>query len=98
MNTITKKLSRMPYAQAMVEIYENGAICLVSYSTKVVIIDPHGWLSCTGLYSATTRRHISAFMFEYGHGADFYTAKHCYFDNAIYNIYTREFISLADGE
>lgn len=98
MNTITKKLSRMPYAQARVEIDENGGICLVSYSAIVIIIDPQGWLSCTGTYSATTRKHISAFMHEYGNGAGYYTAKKCYEDNAIYNIYTGEIISLADGE
>ena len=98
MNTITKKLSRMPYAQARVEIDENGGIYLVSYSTIVIIIDPQGWLSCTGTYSATTRKHISAFMHEYGNGAGYYTAKKCYEDNAIYNIYTGEIISLADGE
>ena len=98
MNTITKKLSHMPYAQARVEIDENGGIYLVSYSTTVIIIDPQGWLSCTGTYSATTRKHISAFMHEYGNGASYYTAKKCYEDNAIYNIYTGEIISLADGE
>ena len=98
MNTITKKLSRMPYAQARVEIDEYGGISLVSYSTVVIIIDPQGWLSCTGTYSQTTRRHISAFMHEYGNGAGYYTAKKCYEDNAIYNIYTGEIISLADGE
>lgn len=98
MNTITKKLSRMPYAQARVVIDENGAICLVSYSTVVIIIDPQGWLVCTGTYSATTRKHISAFMHEYGNGAGYYTAKKCYEDNETYNIYTGEIVSLADGE
>ena len=98
MSTITKKLSRMPYAQASVEIDENGGIYLVSYSTAVIVIDPQGWLSCTGTYSVTTRNHISAFMHEYGNGADYYTAKKCYKDNTIYNIYTGEIISLADGE
>lgn len=98
MAIITKKLSRMPYAQARVEIDEHGGICLVSYSTNVIIIDPLGWLTCTGTYSATTRKHISAFMREYGNGSDYYTAKKCYENNTIYNIYTGEIISLADGE
>lgn len=98
MNIMKKKLSRMPYAQARVEIGDDGVICLVSYSTIVIIIDSQGWLSCTGTYSQTTRKHISAFMHEYGNGAGYYTAKKCYEDNAIYNIYTGEIISLADGE
>ena len=63
MKTI-KKLSAMPYAQAHVEIDNEGNIYLFSYVTCVAsIVD--GWLTIHGLYSATTRRHICAFMKEY---------------------------------
>ena len=93
-----KKLSRMPYAQAHVEIDENGGIELISYVTMVISIDPQGWLVCTGTYSATTRKHIGAFMHEYGNGASYYTAKMCYENNQTYNIYTGEVMPLADGE
>ena len=95
---MTKKLTNMPYAQAKVVIDENNAIALISYTTTVVVIDPQGWLTCTGTYSQTTRKHISAFMKEYGNGATYHTAKMCYEDNATYNIYTGEMVSLADGE
>ena len=64
----------------------------------VISIDPQGWLVCTGTYSVTTRKHIGAFMHEYGNGASYHTAKMCYENNQTYNIYTGEVMSLADGE
>ncbi len=59
-----KKLSAMPYAQAHVEIADDGSIYLFSYTTLVVSIDPNGWCCCYGLYSQTTRRHIGAYVKE----------------------------------
>ena len=75
-----RKLRSMPYAQAKVRNYADigkDLIVLQSYSTDVIIIDK-GWLECTGLYSMTTRKHISAFMKEYGNGFTFKDAKECY--------------------
>ena len=95
---VDARLKSMPNAQCGVRFDEHGGIEFMSYRTSVITIDPQGWLSCTGTYSATTRKHISTFMHEYGNGAGYYTAKKCYEDNAIYNIYTGEIISLADGE
>ena len=85
-----KKLQYMPYAQAHVEQYDNGDRFLVSYCTTVVSIDKDGWLECYGTYSRTTIRHISAFMREYGHGRDYYTAKSAYLHDYAINIYTGE--------
>ena len=59
---ITKKLTSMPYAQARVEI-QGDHIALISYATKVAEIRD-GWLKILGLYSATTRKHIGAFVRE----------------------------------
>jgi len=92
---IIKKLSRMPYAQAHVEIDENGNIYLFSYVTLVIELTADGWLTCTGTYSQTTRKHIGAFMKEYvewpnGEGGDYYTAKHCFEGNYRLNIETGE--------
>lgn len=59
-----KKLERMPYAQAKVIVGEKLKT-LVSYQTAVATITSEGWLTVNGLYSMTTRRHISAFVKEY---------------------------------
>lgn len=90
-----KKLSRMPYAQAHVEIDDEGNTYLFSYVTMVVEITADGWLTCTGTYSQTTRRHIGAFMREYvewpnGERGDYFTAKNAYLGNYRYNVNTGE--------
>lgn len=90
-----KKLSRMPYAQAHVEIDDNGNIYLISYVTLVCELTADGWLTCTGTYSQTTRKHIGAFMREYveypnGERGNYYTAKHCYEGNYRFNVLTGE--------
>ena len=87
-----KKLAKMPYAQAHIEILHDGTIILVSYRTCVAQILPNGWLTVYGLYSATTRRHISAFMTEYGNGCDYAMAKHICLAHISLNIYTGEII------
>ena len=94
MKTI-KKLSRMPYAQAHVEIDEDGNIYLFSYCTLVIELTHDGQLTCTGTYSQTTRKHIGAFMHEYvtwpnGDSSDYYTAKHAYENGYRLNIETGE--------
>lgn len=91
---IIKKLSEMPYAQAHVEIDEHDNVYLFSYVTLVCAIE-NNWLSCTGTYSQTTRRHIGAFMREYvtwpdGEPGDYQTAKRCYEGNYRMNIGTGE--------
>ena len=70
-----RKLARIPYGSARVEI-GNSAITLWSYDTPVAVIDGD-WLHVNGLYSATTRKHISAFMAEYGRGRTYADAKAC---------------------
>ena len=62
-----KKLRKMPYAQAKVRDYADIGVDLIilqSYNTDVITVR-NGWFSCSGLYSMTTRKHISAFMQEY---------------------------------
>ncbi len=84
-----KVLKAMPYAQAHIRICEDGTIHLFSYETLVAEIDADGWLRVYGLYSATTRKHISAFMREYT-PCDYYTAKHIYETDMVINIHTGE--------
>jgi hypothetical protein len=83
----------MPYAQAKVRTYEDGTIVLQSYTTDVITITPGGWLVVSGLYSATTRKHISAFVREYC-GCDYYTAKKCYAEKLGYDIVLKEYVPL----
>ena len=93
--TVTRKLARMPYAQA--GILEDGrGTHLISYSTLVCTVDPAGWLTCTGTYSATTRKHIGAFMREFPTPCGYYDAKRCYERDEALNIYTGEVMPLAD--
>ena len=91
-----KKLTAMPYAQAHIEIDANNNIHLFSYVTLVATITHDGWLTVYGLYSMTTRKHISAFMNEYGGGILKYAnAKAAYEDNYRINIHTGEIEELA---
>lgn len=84
-----KKLQAMPYAQAKVKIL-NGFYHseLISYKTTVAAVRG-GWLYIYGLYSATTRKHISAYVREYAN-ISYQTAKDLYQKKMKYNIYTGE--------
>lgn len=88
---VDKKLDRMPYAQAGIIRDNDGNVYLKSYETIVIKIDRDGWMEVTGLYSATTRKHIGAFMNEITNGRlGYYFAKQCYTDGVTMNIYTGE--------
>ena len=69
MNRQIKKLNAMPYAQAHIEIIDDTQY-LFSYTTLVATVrkdeDGYRLIRCYGLYSATTRKHISAFAKENG--------------------------------
>ena len=86
---MTHTLTKMPYAQAKVHTYDGDKVVkLISQKTEVAtIVD--GWLQIHGLYSRTTRRHISAFVEEYAI-VKYEFAKSLYNDKYEYNIYTGE--------
>lgn len=88
-----KKLNAMPYAQAKVVIMPNGLTILRSYETNVAYLRPDGWLSINGLYSATTRKHIGAFVKEYAN-ISYQLAKDLYLKKMAYNIYTGEVVEI----
>ena len=92
MSIAVKPLSEMPYANAKVVITDQE-IALISYTTVVAKIDKEGWLTINGLYSMTTRKHISKFVREYAY-TDYSVAKQAYNDRCKYNIYTRQFAEL----
>lgn len=87
---VDARLKSMPNAQCGVRFDGNGGIEFVSYSTTVINIDPQGWLTCTGTYSATTRKQIGRFLSEYAPNLSYQDAKYCYEKNKTMNIYTRE--------
>ena len=89
-----RKLTHCPNGQCGVRIDENGGIQLISYTTIVIDIDPHGWLVCHGTFSATTRKHIAAFCKEYANGLTYKSCKMAYEDNHTINIYTGEVVML----
>ncbi len=82
-----RKLNGHEYAQACV-IANSYITKLISYSTPVISIDPKGWLTCYGLFSRTTIKHINWFMRELG--LSYYDAKRCYLDHIQINIKTGE--------
>lgn len=84
-----KPLKYMPYATACVNTLGDGTIELQSYKTSIIKLSKDGWLTCTGTYSPTTRKHIGAFMKEYTN-LSYYDAKMCYEKNKALNIYTGE--------
>lgn len=85
-----KKLTAMPYAQAHIEIDNENNIHLFSYVTHVATITHDGWVTVNVLYSMTTRKHISAFMKEYGGVLDFQSAKAAYEGGYRINKFTGE--------
>ena len=87
-----RKLKKMPYANATIIENDSKNISLISYVTTVVEIKD-GWLQVNGLYSRTTRHHISNFMREFGFS--YQLAKQLYEDKMVLNIFTGEVKNLA---
>ena len=73
-----KKLTDHAYSHCHVEIDCMGGIHFISYKTEVITISPAGWLTCYGLYSFNTRKHIGWFMREYCSPLTFHDANPCY--------------------
>ena len=87
--TYDKCLAFCPNGSCGVVFNENG-IHLISYTTLVCSIDNDEFLSCTGTYSATTRKHISAFLKEFAPMLSYSDAKWCYENDSVINVNTGE--------
>ena len=85
-----RALREMPYAQCGVNVYKDGRIDFISYTTRVITIDADGWLEITGTYSATTRKQIGRFLREYAPLMNYQMVKKAYEDEMTINIYTGE--------
>ena len=90
MSYTTKSNNGHEHANTYVRIFDDNTVQMVSYTTTVIEITPDGWLSCNGLYSMTTIKHIGWFMRELG--LTYQTAKHLYRNNLMMNIFTGEII------
>lgn len=88
---MVRKLKRMPYANAKV-IETPNETRLQSYETIVATLSNDGWLSVNGLYSMTTRKHISAFVREYTDRIPFDWIKRIAGTSEKLNIYTAELV------
>ena len=64
-----KRLRGHEHANAIVVFTEDGVLNLYSYDTLIISVDSDSsgnrQIMCTGLYSMTTRKHISWFLREY---------------------------------
>lgn len=87
----TKVLTKIPTGNAKVLI-EGNLIQLKSYQTIVAEIRDN-WLTIYGLYSLTTRKHISAFVEEYC-GFGYQLAKTIYEDGYKIDIITGEVVKI----
>lgn len=79
-----EKFTDHRYAQCHMRHYDDGTTALISYNTCAAELDAEGWLRVNGLYSMTTRKHLSWFAKElsrvfginltYGDMRDLYTS------------------------
>ena len=85
------KLQSIPSGRSRVFIDDDGRITLINHLTRIVEINPEGWLIVYGLYQATIRKHIAAFAKEYT-SLDFKTLKKCFENGLSINIHTGKVI------
>ena len=85
-----RALRDMPHAQCGVNIYKDGRIDFISYTTRVITIYADGWLEITGTYSLTTRKQIGRFLREYVPHLYYQDVKMFYEHRLLYNINTGE--------
>ena len=93
--TVDKRLDNMPYAQAGIISRPDGSQ-LVSYETIVAeIVD--NWLHVYGTFSASTRRHIGAYLKEVAPSLCYHDAKRAYEKDIEINVLTGETRAAAAG-
>ncbi len=88
-----KPLAYCPYGSCGI-IYNGKDTMLKSYETFVLKKDSNGFVQCTGVYSRTTMKHISAWLKEIASNISYHTMKKCYLDNVAINAETGEIKAL----
>lgn len=91
-----RPLKYIPNGQCGI-LEDDDVIRLQSYTTTVIVLNKKtGWLYCTGLYSRTTIKHISAFLKEVCPQVNYYTVKNAYKNDMVYNVFTGELMKYDD--
>lgn len=101
MNYTKHRLPEHKSANCWEKIFDNGDVVLQSYNTDVLyfVRETH-MLYCTGLYSATTRKHIGWFLRAVW-GLEKVTYDMCkcaFFEDKKINTRTGELVSLSEWE
>lgn len=111
--TVDHRLAAMPYAQAGVidhidhidytsswrgTYQRRPGHTLMSYSTVAATLTDTGILTVDCLCSASTRRHVSAFLSEYAPGISYQDAKAAHLGGYAIDIHTGDHIDLKTGE
>ena len=107
--TVDRRLKTMPSAQAGIidhiddidangRYYKRPGITLISYETPAATLSYDGILTISCLCSATTRRHVSAFLREYCPGITYQDAKAAHAGGYSIDITTGDHIDITTGE
>lgn len=79
------------HAQVKVIVEETGTVRLISYVTEVITVE-NGIMNVHGLYSMTTRKHISWFLREWYPRISYQSMKYAYEHDALIDVVTGQYI------
>lgn len=107
--TVDHRLQTMPSAQAGILDHIDGTDAhgryqrregwtLMSYATPAATLTASGMLTVDCLCSASTRRHVSAFLREYAPGITYQAAKAAHMGGYSIDIHTGDHINTETGE
>ena len=107
--TVDRRLQTMPSAQAGILDHIDGTDAsgryqrregwtLMSYATPAATLTASGLLTVDCLCSASTRRHVSAFLREYAPGITYQAAKAAHLGGYSIDIHTGDHINTETGE
>src|SRR5574344_1363003 len=78
-NYHSTNLKKHKSAQCHIDLFDNGDIRFISYTTTVIYYCKHlDRLYCTGTYSQTTRKQIGWFLREYFPCVSYQNMRNCY--------------------
>ena len=107
--TVDRRLSTMPSAQAGIidhidavnalgRYEKRPGVTLMSYATPAATLTAGGILTIDCMCSASTRRHVSAFLREFAPAISYHDAKAAHLGGYSIDIHTGDHIDLETGE